>query len=262
MNEPINYTQEDEIGALVSAYNSKLKELEFTAAQLAKSERESAWKEMAKQVAHEIKNPLTPMRLSVQQLVRSFDPSNPKNPDELKRVSSSLIEQIDALTHIANEFSNFAQMPPPNEIKLDLIELIKNVIDVFQETTNRAITLRSPDKQLNIQADKVQIIRVFNNLLNNAFQARSPERKFSVQITIEETNKGRINIFVSDNGVGIPLQEQKKIFTPHFTTKSSGSGLGLAMVKQIVENHNGSISFESEPKKSTTFKISLPINRT
>jgi light-regulated signal transduction histidine kinase (bacteriophytochrome) len=111
--------------------------------------------------------------------------------------------------------------------------------------------------------DELKLVRKeYNNLLNNAFQARSPERKFSVQITIEETNKGRINIFVSDNGVGIPLQEQKKIFTPHFTTKSSGSGLGLAMVKQIVENHNGSISFKSEPKKSTTFKISLPINRT
>jgi two-component system nitrogen regulation sensor histidine kinase NtrY len=259
MNEPIHYTKEDEIGALVSAYNLKLEELDFTAAQLAKSERESAWKEMAKQVAHEIKNPLTPMKLSVQQFVRSFDPSDPRSSEKLKRVSSSLIEQIDALTRIANEFSSFAQMPPPREINLDLVELLKNVIHVFQETTSKAIELNGPNKALIVKADKDQLIRVFNNLIKNAIQAKSSERKFLLKVNIEESkNDGVIIIIISDNGVGIPLKEQNKIFTPHFTTKSGGSGLGLTMVKQIVENHNGSISFESTPLTGTTFKIILP----
>ncbi len=257
LNEPIFYGKDDEIGALVTAYNAKLEELEFTASQLARSERESAWREMAKQVAHEIKNPLTPMKLSVQQLERSYDPNDPQNAARISKVTSSLVEQIDALTRIANEFSQFAQMPLPNETKVDLIDLIEKVVAVFEETSQGGISFIHPSEGVYIQADKDQIIRVFNNLIKNAVQAITTERIFQIQISLIVENH-HVEVSIADTGSGIPKEEQEMIFVPHFTTKSSGSGLGLAMVKQIIENHRGRISFESNLMTGTTFKIILP----
>jgi two-component system nitrogen regulation sensor histidine kinase NtrY len=257
LNEPIYYSKDDEIGALVTAYNAKLEELEFTASQLAKSERESAWREMAKQVAHEIKNPLTPMKLSIQQLQRSYDPSDPKNATYLRKVTSSLIEQIEALTRIANEFSQFAQMPIPNETEVELIELIENVRSVFEETAEGKIIFEHPANAVTIQADKDQLIRVFNNLIKNALQSKTDLRPLSIHITLTKNDAG-VEVNITDTGSGIAAEEQKMLFVPHFTTKSSGSGLGLAMVKQIIENHKGQISFESDPRKGTTFRIVLP----
>jgi signal transduction histidine kinase len=257
LNEPIFYGKDDEIGALVTAYNAKLEELEYTASQLARSERESAWREMAKQVAHEIKNPLTPMKLSVQQLERSYDPADPQNAARISKVASSLVEQIDALTRIANEFSQFAQMPLPNETEVELIDLIENVKALFEETSERRITFHHRDEKVYIQADKDQIIRVFNNLIKNAVQAADPSREFKIVISLDMYGD-KIEVTVADTGSGIPKEEQQMIFIPHFTTKSSGSGLGLAMVKQIIENHKGKISFESATDKGTTFKIILP----
>jgi nitrogen fixation/metabolism regulation signal transduction histidine kinase len=257
LNEPIYYSKDDEIGALVTAYNAKLEELEFTASQLAKSERESAWREMAKQVAHEIKNPLTPMKLSIQQLQRSYDPSDPKNATYLRKVTSSLIEQIEALTRIANEFSQFAQMPIPNETEVELIELIENVRSVFEETAEGKIIFEHPANAVTIQADKDQLIRVFNNLIKNALQSKTDLRPLSIHITLTKNDAG-VEVNITDTGSGIAAEEQKMLFVPHFTTKSSGSGLGLAMVKQIIENHKGQISFESDPRKGTTFRIVFP----
>jgi nitrogen fixation/metabolism regulation signal transduction histidine kinase len=257
LNEPIYYSKDDEIGALVTAYNAKLEELEFTASQLAKSERESAWREMAKQVAHEIKNPLTPMKLSIQQLQRSYDPSDPKNATYLRKVTSSLIEQIEALTRIANEFSQFAQMPIPNDSEVELIELIENVRSVFEETAEGKIIFEHPANAVTIQADKDQLIRVFNNLIKNALQSKTDLRPLSIHITLTNNDAG-VEVNITDTGSGIGAEEQKMLFVPHFTTKSSGSGLGLAMVKQIIENHKGHISFKSDTRTGTTFRIVLP----
>jgi nitrogen fixation/metabolism regulation signal transduction histidine kinase len=256
-NAPINYEKEDEIGSLVQAYNLKLQELEYTAMELAKSERESAWREMAKQVAHEIKNPLTPMKLSIQHLERSFDPDDPQSTEKISKVSRSLIEQIDALTNIANEFSTFANMPLPNEQDIDLIELIENVLRVFKGTNQCHFAFSHDVPNLMIRADKDQMIRVFNNIIQNALQALSTEREgvVDIKLTTTETN---IQIEISDNGIGIPEEVQQRMFTPYFTTKSTGSGLGLAMVKQIIQNHRGEISFRSEGSNGTTFYIGLP----
>lgn len=255
-NQQINYQRDDEIGALVKAYNSKLEELELAAQELAKSERESAWREMAKQVAHEIKNPLTPMKLSVQQLMRVYDPENPESYKKLEKVSQSLIEQIDALTKIANEFSNFAKMPVPHESEVNLKAVLENVMEMFSTEDNVSISLECADEQPMIRADKDQMIRVFNNLIKNGLQAVDDEKSAIINLKVERSGS-RINIEISDNGNGIPDDLKSKIFVPYFTTKGTGTGLGLAMVKQIIEIHHGSISYEST-ESGTTFTIDLP----
>lgn len=254
-NEHIHYDKDDEIGSLVKDYNQKLDELEFAAQQLARNEREMAWREMAKQVAHEIKNPLTPMKLSVQQLMRVYDPSDPKSADKLKAVSNSIIEQIDALTRIANEFSTFAKMPNPNEERVNVLALILGVKEVFQGQI--VMDIEADEEDVWIVADKDQFVRVFNNLIKNAIQAIPKEREGHIQVRIQAVGD-RVKIELQDNGSGIPKAQHSKIFVPYFTTKGTGTGLGLAMVKQIVENHRGSIDFDSVSDEGTTFLIDLP----
>ena len=257
-NEQISYDREDEIGALVKDYNQKLLELEFAAQQLAKNERESAWREMAKQVAHEIKNPLTPMKLSVQQLLRVYDPEDPKSGEKLKKVANSMIEQIDALTNIANEFSSFAKMPNPHEARLDLVSLVRGVAEVFKIAGKIELTISAEPEAIYVLADKDQFVRVFNNLIKNATQAIPKDRtgKISIEL-LQKEGKGYIRI--TDNGVGIDPSKVGKIFVPYFTTKSTGTGLGLAMVRQIIENHQGTIDFDTELDVGTTFEIVMPV---
>lgn len=257
-NQQISYDKDDEIGALVKDYNQKLEELEFTAQQLAQSERESAWREMAKQVAHEIKNPLTPMKLSIQQLLRVYDPNDPSSEQKVQKVANSIIEQIDALTKIANEFSNFAKMPRPNEAAMDIIPVIENVIEVFKEEVNCTFELNKQLLVANVFADKDQMVRTFNNLIKNAIQAIPEDRQGRIVVTIDQL-ENNVRIRISDNGTGISDDKRMNIFVPYFTTKSTGTGLGLAMVKQIIDNHNGLIYFEANQPEGTTFIVELPI---
>ncbi len=257
-NELIEWNSNDEIGALVKEYNKKVIELEKSANLLAKSERESAWREMAKQVAHEIKNPLTPMKLSIQHLERSISDSPEDMKDRVKRTAKTLIDQIDTLTNIANEFSNFAKMPKANQQKIDLREIIESIIDLYKEENISIQFDNKCSEPINVLADKDQINRVFSNLIKNAIQAIPDEKKGKITISTYKENK-QYKIEVTDNGNGIPAEQQNMIFTPNFTTKTNGMGLGLAMVKNIVENSNGSISFETSELEGTTFIIELPI---
>lgn len=251
-NTPIAYRGNDEIGALVEEYNAKLKELQENTVLLAQTEREVAWREMAKQVAHEIKNPLTPMKLRLQHLQRSFDPNDPQAQERLNHVAQSIIEQIDALTTIANEFSNFAKLPKPKEEKININAIIRSVADTFTESLNTTIETAFSQNEVFIFADKDLMIRVFNNLVKNAVQSIPDDRAGYVLIHVEVANN-KVLLSIKDNGGGIPEEMKEKIFTPNFTTKSTGMGLGLAMVKQIVESHKGSIYFESSEDGSTFF---------
>ena len=254
----INYKAKDEIGSLVAEYNHKLSELAEAAAKLAQSERESAWREMAKQVAHEIKNPLTPMKLSVQHLQRVFDPNDPKAKERIERVTNSLIEQIDALTHIANEFSNFAKLPQPVMAEIDLIDLTKAVVALFDNDEDVAVKLElNASEAIFVNADKEMILRVLNNLISNGIQAVALNVKPAIVISIESDSEN-CYVRISDNGSGIPKEQIQTIFEPYFTTKSTGTGLGLAMVKQIIENHGGSIEIEKTSESGTTVLFTLP----
>ena len=255
-NEIIEWKRNDEIGQLVQQYNKMVEALAESADKLTRSERESAWREMAQQVAHEIKNPLTPMKLSIQHLQRAWNEKS-GNLDELfQRISKTMIEQIDTLSNIASEFSNFAKMPRARNEELDLDEILSSSINLFNDTPGVNINYeRKPGRK--IFADREQLIRAFSNLLKNAIQSIPENKKGEIVITVKTENNFHV-ISIADNGKGIPSSLQSKIFTPSFTTKSSGMGLGLAMVKSTVDAAGGTIRFETEDGKGSVFYVSIP----
>ena len=244
----------EEIGALVEAYNGMIDELDASAALLAKSEREQAWREMAKQVAHEIKNPLTPMRLSVQNFQMRFDPEAPDARERILQFSNTLIQQIDTLSNIASAFSNFANMPAQQNETLDVVKVVRLALDIFNEDY---ITFVSSEEEIISKLDRTQLIRVVTNLVKNAVQAIPDDREPKVVVSVF-SEAGHVKIAVADNGLGIDLENREKIFEPKFTTKTSGMGLGLGMVKNIVETYQGSITFTSVPQKGSVFTVSFP----
>ncbi|MEN9972191.1 MAG: hypothetical protein RIS20_538 [Bacteroidota bacterium] len=256
-NKHIKYQQKDEIGAIVQAYNDKLDELKIAAQKLASTEREIAWREMAQQIAHEIKNPLTPMKLSIQHLLRSYDPTNEEGEKQLNRVLHSIIEQIDGLTRMANEFSTFAKMPEAIFKRENMVEIIEKVVSLYENEQGISFLFNKPNHEVFVSVDRNLWIQVMVNLLQNAQQALIGKEKGEIHVDISVV-ENQCFIRVVDNGCGISSEESVRIFTPHFTTKSSGSGIGLSLVKQIVEKHGGSISFSSKVKEGTTFQLELP----
>ncbi len=260
-NVPIRYRGDDEIGQLVEVYNRKVEELRESAELLARSERETAWREMARQVAHEIKNPLTPMKLSIQHFQRTWKPDAPDAEARLERFSSGMVEQIDTLSGIASAFSNFAQMPRAKAEELDLGELVGTAVSLFDATPGVSCTLdRQHTGPLPVRADREQLLRVFNNLLKNAVQSIPDEREGHVAIILRSTGT-EVLAEVRDNGSGIADEDLERIFSPNFTTKSSGMGLGLAMVKRMVESAGGRVWFETEGGKGTSFFVALPLGK-
>lgn len=261
LNEPLYWEKNDEIGLLIKDYNYMLIKLEENARQLRNAERESAWRDMAKQVAHEIKNPLTPMKLGIQQLSRSFHEQDPQLNVRFDKITSSFIEQIDALAHIANEFSAFAKLPEVNLVPLDILKEITQSIELYKHSKNTIIhfsnnTLRD---SLIVLGDRDHLLRVFNNLIKNAIEATSSKKKHLIIIDISPIDFDWIKISIQDNGDGIPLELRSNIFKPNFTTKSSGTGLGLAFVKQTVDVMGGRIHFETKLNVGTTFYIEIPL---
>jgi nitrogen fixation/metabolism regulation signal transduction histidine kinase len=241
----------EEINELVNSYNSMVDKLDESAKKLAQTEREQAWREVAKQVAHEIKNPLTPMRLNIQSFQMTFDPSDPDIKNKFNEFSNMLIQQIDLMSNIASGFSNFAQLPKAQMIEYDLVDVVKNSIMLFDP---EIVHFTSTKEKLLWKFDKEQIMRVVTNLVENALQSIPQNKTPNVQVIIEET-KDKIFIKVKDNGSGIPDEVKNHIFEPKFTTKSKGMGLGLAIVKRIIENHGGIIYFKTKINKGTTFII-------
>ena len=243
-----------EIFTLVNAYNKMVDELEISAVKLAKGEREQAWREMAKQVAHEIKNPLTPMRLTVQSFQRKFDPNDPDIYNKLNEYSKTLIQQIDTMSSIASAFSNFAKMPTQKREELNVVEVVKLALDIFAKDY---ISFFSSKDIIIAELDKTQLIRVVTNLVKNAIYALSEVENKKIEVTVED-DKDKVFIIVADNGGGISDEDKDKIFEPKFTTKSSGMGLGLPMVKNIIEAYDGTITFTTTYNKGTVFNIILP----
>jgi len=243
-----------EINDLVSSYNSMIDQIEDSAVKLAQIERKSAWREMAKQVAHEIKNPLTPMRLTVQSFEYKFDPTDPDIKQKLQEFSASLIQQIDTMSSIASAFSNFAEMPSQKKEDLNVVEEVKKGLDIFQEPY---IHYHPEKDKITARLDKIQLTRVVTNLITNAIHALNNIENPKIDVRVFEKD-AHIIIEVEDNGVGILEEDKSKIFEPKFTTKSSGMGLGLPMVKNIIEAYNGSINFTTKYNKGTVFTVILP----
>lgn len=249
----------EEIETLVNSYNSMIDELEDSAVKLATSEREQAWREMAKQVAHEIKNPLTPMRLSVQSFQRKFNPEDQDIHQKVKEYSNTLIQQIDTMSSIASAFSNFAKMPAQKSEVLNVTHIVKLALDIFNE---HYISFEATDNDVIATFDRTQLIRVVTNLVKNGIQAiPSDSENPKIEVAVF-TNEDQVTITVKDNGSGITEENKTKVFEPKFTTKTSGMGLGLAMVKKIVEAYNGSITFTTQHQKGTIFTVTFPAKTT
>lgn len=245
-----------EINLLIKAYNAMVDELEESALKLAQSEREEAWREMAKQVAHEIKNPLTPMRLTVQSFQRKFDPNDPNLKQKINDYSETLIQQIDTMNSVASAFSNFASMPAQQNETLNVVDVVELTLDIFNE---EYIHFEAEEDEIISKIDRTQLIRIITNLVKNAIQS-IPEQQENKAIFVTIKKKfNKVLITVADNGIGIASEDSNRIFEPKFTTKTSGMGLGLGIIKNIIENYNGTITFESQKGKGTTFMVSLPI---
>jgi two-component system, NtrC family, nitrogen regulation sensor histidine kinase NtrY len=256
-NEAILWNRSDEIGELVAEYNKMVLQLEASAALLAKSEREGAWREMARQVAHEIKNPLTPMKLSIQYLQKAVDNNAADTRELSKSVAKTLVEQIDYLSTIASDFSNFANIGTAKLQRINLQQSLQSVIDLFGMNAESEIVFEAaPSQTLFVMGDKTQMNRLFTNLIRNAIESVPAERKPYVQVTVQP-DASFITVVIKDNGDGIEPDLRDKIFYPNFTTKTSGTGLGLAMCKGIVEQMKGDIWFETETGKGTTFFVKM-----
>lgn len=257
-NEYIEWPYRDEIALLVNEYNSMMRKVETMARRLVKTEREAAWRDIARQVAHEIKNPLTPMKLNIQYLQQAIATNRPDIEILASRVSNILIEQIENLNVIASEFSNFAKMPEAVPEILNVWDSLNTLIELFQKNNDNVnITLSDEDKALTVYMDKSYFIRVFTNLIQNAIQAIAAGEVGKVALSVEQ-NDDSVVISVTDNGSGIAKELQDKLFQPYFTTKSSGTGLGLPMTKSLIEGSEGSIWFETKEGEGTTFYVKLP----
>ncbi|MBC7890948.1 MAG: HAMP domain-containing histidine kinase [Sphingobacteriaceae bacterium] len=259
LNEPLDWKSDDEIGLLIGEYNKMLLKLEESKQALSSSEKQSAWREMAKQVAHEILNPLTPMKLTLQQLQRILPNENPNSKRMIDRAFVSLIEQIGNITDIANSFSNFANMPVPRNERFDLVPVVQKAVDLYADD-------RGIDLQADIRPSRAQVVgdpqlmsRILTNLIINATQSVPAARRPEIRIKLS-TGDEFVVLEITDNGTGIPEAIRQKVFMPNFSTKDGGNGVGLAVAKRGVEHANGSIWFQPAAEGSgTTFYISLPL---
>ncbi|MCU0391266.1 MAG: ATP-binding protein [Thermoflexibacter sp.] len=255
-NEPLDYKSEDEIGLLVNAYNKMLVQLEESKEALSKSEKESAWREMAKQVAHEIKNPLTPMKLTLQHIKRVIGEDNPR----LNKSLETLLMQIDILSDIATSFSSFANMPIPKNEEFEIVEVLKQTVNLYEnDGRNAKILLNIPEGQYYVNGDRQMMGRIFTNLIINGIQAVPNTLTPEIVIFLRLSGTHNVLIEITDNGIGITENIRHKVFLPNFSTKFTGSGIGLALAKRGIEHAGGKIWFETEENVGTSFFIEMPL---
>lgn len=254
--EPIKYYKNDLLDSFIKSYNRMINRIQNQAALLSMKQKEEAWREMAKQIAHEVKNPLTPMRLTIQNFERKFNPNDPDIRENLSKMTNSVINQIDLIAKVATAFSQFSRLPEKNNEILDLNTEISQILTIFSDDR---IDLHSSTPNIKINMDRIYLNRIITNLITNALQATREDTEPIINISIEQIYK-RIIIKIEDNGTGIPNDILHKIFMPNFTSKSNGMGLGLSMVKKMVEDYHGDICVKSEINKGSTFTVTLPSN--
>lgn len=253
---PIRYYKNDELNALARAYNRMILQIQDQKERLRFKASEEAWREMAKQVAHEVKNPLTPMKLTIQNFERKFDPEDPNIRERVKQMSKTMVDQIDLIATVASAFSEFAKLPEKNNEVINLNTEVEDILRVFNDDS---IFIHSNKSNIMINMDRIYLSRIITNLVTNAKQAESDERKLIINVDVEQHQR-RVMVSIQDNGIGIPENIYERIFEPNFTSKNSGMGLGLSMVRKMVEDYKGEISVKSEVGKGSTFTITLPTN--
>lgn len=254
--KPIRYYKNDELNSLVKSYNKMILQIQEQKERLGIIEREQAWREMAKQVAHEVKNPLTPMKLTMQNFERKFDPNDPEIGNKVKKMSATIIEQIDLIATVATAFSQFAQLPEKNNETFNINQEMESILRIFSDDN---VFLHANKDHIMVNMDKIYLNRIITNLVTNAVQAARDNAKLIVNVDLELINK-KVFITVQDNGKGIPEDMYERIFEPSFTSKNSGMGLGLTMVKKMIEDYKGEIKVDSKEDVGTKFTVSLPTN--
>lgn len=259
-NEKIEIRRQDEIGELSQMYNNLVDELESAILELRRKERELAWKDVARQIAHEIKNPLTPIKLQIQFLQSSFNPNDEQWKERFAAFSATLLEKIEELTRLANTFSEIAVWPASHPERTDITALIRNNVNLSLTGFGGKIVFELPEEPVWVNVDKHQMGRVIDNLVKNARQAIPDESKGIITLKLKVEGE-EIILSVQDNGAGIAPEQKSQIFMPNFTTKSFGMGLGLFISRNIVLSHGGEIEFTSEPGHGTTFIVRLPYKR-
>lgn len=257
-NEPLIWEAKDEIGLMVNEYNRMVENLEESKKALAKTEKESAWREMAQQVAHEIKNPLTPMKLTLQHLQRTLGTTDGKD-NQLKKSVNTLLQQVNILSEIAGSFSAFASMPSPTKEYFDLQELTVDTVSLYSNTEGVELQVHTVERPLFVEADKKLMGRIITNIIINAIEAGEGYQPLIIDINLKVLPDNTVLLSIADNGPGIEENVREKIFMPHFSTKRRGSGIGLAIARRGIEHAGGSIWFETEEGKGTTFFILLPL---
>jgi len=243
----------------VGEYNRMLENLEESKKALSRSEKESAWREMAKQVAHEIKNPLTPMKLTLQHLKRMLEKAMPGNGAFIEKPINTLLHHVDTLSDIAQSFSAFAQMPAPASEKIEVSSILRQTVGLYANEESGKIETDIEEGEFFVTGDAQWMGRIFSNLIINGMQAAPAGRKALIKVSLRKTGAQRLLIEFRDNGTGIPENIREKIFIPNFSTKFTGSGIGLAVAKRGVEHAGGKIWFETEENVGTSFFIELPL---
>ena len=257
-NEPLEWDSDDEIGLMVGEYNRMLQNLEASKTALARSEKESAWREMAQQVAHEIKNPLTPMKLTLQHLKRTLSKGDKQEKVASDKPLNTLLQQIDTLSEIATSFSSFAKMPVPTNQRFEIASVLKKTIQLYDSDSKQHIISDIENGNHFVMGDPQLMGRIFSNLIINGIQSVPDDKQPIIKINLK-TEENHLLIEISDNGSGIPEEIRDKIFIPNFSTKEGGSGIGLSIAKRGIEHAGGKIWFSTKEEEGTTIFVELPL---
>jgi two-component system nitrogen regulation sensor histidine kinase NtrY len=251
-----------EMGKLINAFNSMTEQIEENRKKLIQTERIAAWQEIARHLAHEIKNPLTPIRTSITNLRLAIERAPDQFPEIFRESSESIIEEVETLRHLADEFARFARLPAPNLQLNSLNDTIQKTIALYKNSVPSNIRIHwNPGEDLpSFNFDAEQIGQVIQNLLQNSIEAFTDGGEISVSSAhSQQKDKNWILLVIQDTGPGMTEKIKQEVFTPYFTTKQKGTGLGLAIVHRIVTEHGGNILVESEPGKGTRFEVRLPL---
>ncbi|MDO5760387.1 MAG: ATP-binding protein, partial [Bacteroidota bacterium] len=255
-NDKITWERNDEVGDLIKTYNSMIEKIEESSYLLKQQERNSSWRELASQVAHDINNPLTPMKLSIQYLQKVLHEKPDLFAQKFQKLAPSFISQIDTIGNIASELNNYSKPTPNKKEKTDISQCIQNAIDLFANTNDISIEFQPPLQSIYVMGEKSLFTRIFNNMIKNSFQAIRDKEEGKITIKVS-TSSSLCIVSITDNGCGIKQEDRDKVFNPHFTTKQEGNGIGLTIVKTIIESYDGEINFFSKENEGTTFNITF-----